>query len=1101
MSDTHEFEADLRGLIERRQVVVVVGSGVSMATNRKSPTWHGLIESAIKRCQTLGATEAWCQMVTGQLALESEADMLLAAAELVHGKLLKHGGGEFSGWLRTMFEKLKPVDRTVIDALAALNVPLVTTNYDDLITKVTGLKPVTWKEPGIVTRVVRGDDRRVLHLHGHWEVPDSVVLGIRSYEAVKQSEHTQAVLKAFGVTKSFLFVGCGDEGLADPNFGNFLSWLAAFEADARVEHRHYRLVRSTEEVEQNGRVFPLPYGDNYSDLPAFLQRLAPQPEKQLGGGKKNKKRSRTLATLPESVSAYLTRLADDTSRLKLLGMGRSLQIELPIADAYVPLRTTLARSLEQHGLERFKEHHAESEENVELSEVFTQAKRLGQRGVVLLGEPGSGKTTGARQLAWRLASRQRLPEDLGLPSGITPVLLRFRHLSGAALKEKNGLRTFLADQTHCATAPDGLTAPGDDLWNGSGGPLLWILDGLDEVIDPAVRERVSRWVQEALTGRTQDWFLVTCRFAGYFREGVPLGPKFVEFHVRPLDDEQVARFVRDWFKAAYEKLLHPSALAEERADKLLDVLARSESLTGHIRELSSNPLLLTILCIVFHDEQTLPTNRAELYALCVRVLLQHWRRDVVESELGRSIPPFDAEAAQAVLARLAWWMHGEQDRTAAPLEQLAAEAELGLAEIATGCGLGHNGLAFIQRMKDEAGLLANDNEGCCGFLHLSFQEYLAADYAAREGLSREGLVRELASRATESWWREVALLSLRRSRSFCEAFFREMLAVGIAEDHPDLADRCLTEALFFSAAPFLKALELSESPRRVAAVLRLLRERADQVPELAEIARTLATSDDQRTQRCAREILARMQITLPTVANERNVFVDERTGITFVAIPAGEFDMGGNLYIDEQPVHRVRLSHDFWLAKYPVTNAQYGEYMTSAGPKVKPPEFWDDRRFNQPEQPVVGVSWHDAQAFCEWAGCRLPTEAEWEYACRAGTTTEFSFGDDESLLGEYAWFNGNSCSQTQPVGTKRPNAWGLYDLHGNVWEWCQDWFAGDYYAYSPSVDPKGPASSRISRVWRGGAWHNDPRYCRAAIRYDRHPDSRYQACGFRAART
>lgn len=1083
MTDTNED--DLRKMIKDGQVVVVVGSGVSMATNPKSPTWRGLIESAIDYCRF---PEKNAKPL--KLLLELEADDMLLAADRVHTKLRQNG--EFTRWLRETFETLKPVDRTAVKALAELGAPLVTTNYDDLIEKVTGLRAVTWKEQGIVTRVVRGDDRRVLHLHGHWEVPDSVVLGIKSYDAVKQSEHTQSVLKAFGMHKSFLFVGCGDEGLNDPNFGKFLTWLKEIEAEAGADHRHYRLVTSTEKVERNGRVFPLVYGDKYDQLPGFLQSLCPKPVKTAGAKKKAAPRPRLK--LPDSITAYLNRLANETSRLKLLGMGRSLQIDLPIADAYVPLRTKLVRSMEEHGTERLKDRLAEYETDIDLADVFHETSKVGLRGIVLLGEPGAGKTTGARQIAWRLASGESLPEDLGLPAGITPVLLHFRKLSRAALAEQNGLKTFLLDETKCELAGAGLENPGDALRTSEHG-LLWILDGLDEVIDPVARARVSGWIKQAIVQRPRDRFLITCRFAGYFRDGVSLGPQFVEFHVRPLDEDQVRRFVHDWFQTAYTLLKKPE-LAPVRTSKLLEVLSRPEYQTQKLKELCTNPLMLTILCIVFHDQQQdLPRDRAALYEECVRVLLQHWRREVYELELGREVPHFDGNAAQSVLARVAWWMHGEQNRTAAAMEELAAQAQIGLSQVAASCGLGHDGAAFIQRMKDETGILAGDNEGRCGFLHLSFQEFLAADYAARELLGKE-----LAARSTESWWIEVVLLALSRVGPLFESFFRELLSAGIVEERPDIAEQCLTESKSFSATPFVEVLTRPSSPRRVAAVLRLVRDRTDQVPGLAEIVRPFAMSKDRETQGFATEILARSRIVIPAVAETENVFVDARTGITFVTIPAGEFDMGSvkSPHTNERPVRHVRLTYDFCLGKYPVTNEQYGLFLNETDGTVKPPKYWEDRRYNQPEQPVVGVSWNDAMKFCRWAECRLPTEAEWEYACRAGSTTDYCFGDDPKLLGDYAWFRDNSGGQTQPVGTKRPNEWDLHDMHGNVWEWCQDWYGK--YSDAAEVDPTGPKNGD-SLVLRGGSFYDYPQDLRSANRVGRTRVVRNYDIGFRVSRT
>lgn len=271
-SDT--FHKDLRVIIERRQVVLVIGSGVSMATTRRSPTWRKLIESGIEQCRLLGATPDWCDIATQQVQSE-QPDMLLSAAELVQNRLSKNGGGEFARWLREAFEELQVEDDSVINSLHALNLPIVTTNYDDLIEKATSLKQATWRDHCTVSRFIRGDGQHVLHLHGFWEEPESVVLGIRSYESVKNSPHTQAVMQALGVTKSLLFVGCGQEGLADPNFGAFLSWLGEIEENAGAEHRHYWLVRNGDPASQTGRVFPLSYGESYSDLAPFLQTLIP----------------------------------------------------------------------------------------------------------------------------------------------------------------------------------------------------------------------------------------------------------------------------------------------------------------------------------------------------------------------------------------------------------------------------------------------------------------------------------------------------------------------------------------------------------------------------------------------------------------------------------------------------------------------------------------------------------------------------------------------------------------------------------------------------------------------------------------------------------
>jgi formylglycine-generating enzyme required for sulfatase activity len=214
-------------------------------------------------------------------------------------------------------------------------------------------------------------------------------------------------------------------------------------------------------------------------------------------------------------------------------------------------------------------------------------------------------------------------------------------------------------------------------------------------------------------------------------------------------------------------------------------------------------------------------------------------------------------------------------------------------------------------------------------------------------------------------------------------------------------------------------------------------------------------------------------------------------GMDFKLIPAGTFIMG-----ERDKPHEVTLTQPFKMGVHEVTQAQYQQVMGN-----NPSEF------KGANNPVEMVSWEDAVKFCRKLSAlpaekaagnvyRLPTEAEWEYACRAGTTTKYSFGDDESDLADYAWYGDNSGSKTHPAGVKQPNAWGLYDMHGNVWEWCQDWY-GDYSSGAVR-DPTGP-SSGSSRVIRGGSWSFTAEFCRSASRDWYLPSSRNYSFGFRVS--
>ncbi len=221
-------------------------------------------------------------------------------------------------------------------------------------------------------------------------------------------------------------------------------------------------------------------------------------------------------------------------------------------------------------------------------------------------------------------------------------------------------------------------------------------------------------------------------------------------------------------------------------------------------------------------------------------------------------------------------------------------------------------------------------------------------------------------------------------------------------------------------------------------------------------------------------------------------------GVRLTLLPAGTFTMGSQRNDEgDEPAHQVTLNA-FYMDIHEVTQAEYERLMG------KNPSLWKD-----PRNPVEQIRWRQAAAYCNarsreeglrpaydektWGcdfeadGYRLPTEAEWEYACRAGTTTAWFFGSGPGKLGDYAWFRDNCMRTPQAVGQKLPNPWGLYDLYGNVWEWCHDYYAEDYYKASPERDPRGPEKGD-TRVIRGGAWSSKATQCRSAYRDQEYPE-------------
>jgi formylglycine-generating enzyme required for sulfatase activity len=726
---------------------------------------------------------------------------------------------------------------------------------------------------------------------------------------------------------------------------------------------------------------------------------------------------------------------------------------------------------------------------------------------VVKGDPGAGKTTLLRHLAGELAGEDDppwVPVLESLPKLVTKgqgLLERVEEKFKKATREGKAL-TRVLDQ------------------KGQEGRLLVLLDGLDEV-PRGDREDVEIMIRELSSTWPKSPVVVTTRPIGY----QPFDHRFVELEVKPLDRERRLEFLARWFGR------QEGTMETDRATAALEQLEGSPTLW----DLSGNPLYLTLIALLLEEGKTPDPNRTRLYDQVFALLLDGKHR-------GREARGIEHKpAVHGALRFLGYTMtvdNTDLESEGEILDRLYRKEHEGIRKRLERFHRWRDDLRlFLGDLAEKTGILGEHDGPGAGwkFWHRSFREALAAEEL--EAMYRQGGEKTLLEHAAgiagkEGQWAEpYALLTGRLEEP-------DTLVRALVGANRTLGLRALATAQTLSDATIGEVLELSDDPDERAKVYRKL-------PELVgEGERALLLLDRLRKGTRNGHDLFFLDLAVRAVGTRWGKFtadadrlltqffnhipapdpdlfrwVETKDGRVplWREIPAGSFLMGspedeegGN--DRERPTHTVKITQPFGMASVPVTNRQYRAF----DPDHRWYEWEGVSEDELAQHPVVTVSWYAAVSFCRWlasqvpglSAARLATEAEWEYACRGGKQTAYWNGDKESDLAKVGWYEENSEGRTHRVGRQKANPFGLYDVHGNVWEWTVSPWTEDYSGREAGLDhdPRQEegispadlaASSGELRVFRGGCFWGAAVGARSACRDGVVPWRRSWSLGFR----
>jgi formylglycine-generating enzyme required for sulfatase activity len=776
---------------------------------------------------------------------------------------------------------------------------------------------------------------------------------------------------------------------------------------------------------------------------------------------------------------YLKWLEEETRQIRIKGLTarRAEPYFFGIEEIYIPLKTLESREDARKGGVKAAEQRR----------ILIQ-RALKKRNVVLIGEPGSGKSTFLRRVAFELCRtlretrRAEAEPFLAGDDRRFPLFIRIADLARTLRADESDMPVyapgwiphFLGKQSEAygwGLAKEFFQRKLQE------GNCLVMVDGLDEAPGKLIRERIARIFEQATRTFSRCDFLVSTRPQSYSGDSVLAG-----FHPLRIDDlgpEEIGFFCDHFARAL--------ALTDTESEQFKDALQAALDKRREIREMARNPVMLTALAVLQHNDQRVPEYRVELYGSILG-----WLAAARQDKEGRP----NAEACLQTMRKLALRMQdAPEGRLVQWNKRLAAEflmKELG--------GTADAVEEMLEQETQDSGIIASAGSDL-KFWHLSFQEYLAAREIV--GFDDQQIVEKViaSGKLYQPEWREVmrllgGLLKLLGAPKIDWLVKAILAPLG---GRPKLAEQARCAGLLGAMMRDLEGMgykpETSEYERTIKAVERIFdagkAETIDFQTRL-EAAEALGLAGDPRLDKDNR-------VKIPAEASTFWM------GAQKTAKKGKNYDP--EAYGDEKPVHAVTL-RPYWIGKYPVTVQEFSEFIQDGGYEqrkhwrdggfgnFKEPFKWD-RQARNSNCPVTGVSWYEAAAYCAWKGCRLPTEAEWERAARGQAGGKYPWGNEPPLDESRANY-GIKVGRVTPVGLypKGNTSDGLCDMLGNVLEWCSDWYGP--YEKRPQENPRGAKDGKY-KVLRGGSWNDYPEFVRVSNRDRYEPTNRDDNFGFRCA--